>query len=139
MKLCEIKIAPGSNFKHLPCTLTAIMLAGMCAKIACSCTWYLVLVLVLVVVLLMYFERLLPSLHSNRIHGEQPSRTAVFKNHNMNSIFFVASQVLQSDCSCAWKNVQDVCVDKNTFLPECTTSSMCTSCSVPPTQVLTVN
>ena len=56
----------------------------------------------------MYFERLLPSLHCNRIHGEQPSRAAVFKNHNMNSVLFVASSVPQCDCSCAWKSVQDL-------------------------------
>ena len=89
------------------------MLARMCAKIACSCTWYLYLVLVLV--LGIYFERLLPSLHSNRIHGEQPSRAAVFKNHNMNSVLFVAEAVSQCDCTCAWKNVQDVCLEQKYY------------------------
>ena len=67
--------------------------------------------LVLVVVLGIYFERLLPSLHSNRIHGEQPSRAAVFKTHNMNSVLFVASSVSQ----CDWKNVQDVCLEQKYY------------------------
>ena len=133
MKLCEIKIALGSNFKHLPCVPIAIMLARMCAKIACSCTWYLYLCLML------YLECISSACcpHCTQIEfmGSNPAEPLCSRTTIWIQCFLLPLQCLNMTGRmfkmCAW--------NRNTILPQCTTSSMCTSCLVPPTQVLTVN